>query len=116
MKLCGRQVKRKRTEFVDISGTQDLREGKETPRVAELRSARVSKQRTIQATYRRFRCQLKHTMLDVTILGQMSPSGMLLLAHHLVEGGPLLETGIELFAELACFSGLRVNAAWQGSM
>jgi hypothetical protein len=55
-------------------------------------------------------------MLDVTVLGQMSPSGMILVAHHLVEEVPLLEGGIKPFAELAWFSGLRVNAAWQGSM
>jgi hypothetical protein len=55
-------------------------------------------------------------MLDVTILGPMSPSGVVLVVHHLVEELPLLEGGIKPFAELAWFPGLRINAAWQGSM
>lgn len=62
------------------------------------------------------RCQLKHTMPDVTVLGQMSPSGMVLTANHLVDETPFLEIGIKPAAELARFSVLRVNAAWQGSM
>jgi hypothetical protein len=55
-------------------------------------------------------------MPDVTVLGQMSESGMVLIAYHLVEEVPLLEGGIKPFAELARFSGLRANSAWQGSV